>query len=89
MHSISPREQVLMQAALQPFVDGSISKTVSLRGKNTADAVDEIFRTAYELGLKGCTVFPQNARPGVLAQRAGGRLVQPALHCCDAEREMD
>lgn len=89
MHSISPREQVLMQAALQPFVDGSISKTVSLRGKNTADAVDEIFRTAYELGLKGCTVFPQNARPGVLEQRAGGRLVQPALHCCDAEREMD
>lgn len=86
---IAPREQLLMQAALQPFIDGSISKTVSLGGNTTVEAAGEIFGTAYALGLKGCTVFPQEARPGVLEERAERSLGRPAIHCCDAEREMD
>ena len=78
-----------MQAALQPFVDGSISKTVALPSDATAGTVEEIFRNAYELGLKGCTVFRDKTRPTVVVDRTECATRQPAAHCCDAEREAD
>ena len=53
---VGPREQLLMQAALQPHVDGAISKTVLLPAAGDADA-GEVFRSALGLGLKGCTVY--------------------------------
>ncbi|HJS89384.1 MAG TPA: adenosylcobalamin-dependent ribonucleoside-diphosphate reductase [Steroidobacteraceae bacterium] len=89
LRSISWREQLLMQAALQPFVDGSISKTVALTSGVPRGAVEEIFRAAYELGLKGCTVFRESARPAILADEAQCSSEQPLAHCCDAEREAD
>ncbi|MDE2261341.1 MAG: adenosylcobalamin-dependent ribonucleoside-diphosphate reductase [Gammaproteobacteria bacterium] len=59
--SVSWRNQLLMQAALQPFIDGSISKTVALPGGIAHGAVEEIFHAAHELRLKGCTVFREGA----------------------------
>lgn len=88
LESISWRDQLLMQAALQPLVDGSISKTVALGKDAASGTVEEIFRTAHELGLKGCTVFRETARPAVVAGRAEAFAPQPA-HCCDTEREAD
>jgi len=85
---ISARNHLLMQAVLQPLVDGSISKTVSLPGGAPAGAAQEIFETAYRLQLKGCTVFREEARPGVLAS-SECLDSQRSAHCCDAERETD
>jgi ribonucleoside-diphosphate reductase alpha chain len=87
--SVSSRQQLLMQAALQPFVDGSISKTVALAGEGTPGAVEEIFRAAHELGLKGCTVFPEAARPAVIVDWAQCLVHTPDAHCCDTAREAD
>jgi len=85
---ISPRDHLLMQAALQPLIDGSISKTVSLPSDAPAGAAQEIFETAYRLHLKGCTVFREEARPGVLTESEHPSCERDA-HCCDAERESD
>jgi ribonucleoside-diphosphate reductase alpha chain len=85
---ISPRDHLLMQAALQPLVDGSISKTVSLPSDAPAGSAQEIFETAYGLHLKGCTVFREAARPGVLTESQATSCERNA-HCCDTERESD
>lgn len=87
--SISWREQLLMQAALQPFVDGSISKTLALPSGIVRGAVEDIFRAAHELRLKGCTVFRDTARPAIVSDETPRFAPQPLAHCCDAEREAD
>ena len=63
---VSARDQLEMQAALQPFVDSAISKTVALADNFLASEVPELFRTAYRLGLKGCTIHRAQARAGVV-----------------------
>ena len=72
-----------MQACLQPFVDNSISKTITLLPRATADTVDEIFRQAHAEGIKGCTVF----RPG--SMRGQVIRMRDESHCCGVERECD
>ena len=84
--SITPREQLLMQAAVQPAVDGSIAKTVALEPQSTPEAIGQLFAIAHELGLKGCTVFRAGSRPGALEDRTESA---PSAHCCDIEREAD
>jgi len=63
---IAPRDHLLMQAALQPYVDGAISKTIPLQADFPRAQVAEIFEAAYDLGVKGCTVYRTGARPGVV-----------------------
>ncbi len=88
--AIPAREQLLMQAALQEFVDGSISKTVALGREATLDDVSDVFEGAYRLGLKGCTVFEEGARPGIVATRPPEYILRRAdAHCCEAGREAD
>ncbi|HEX6259523.1 MAG TPA: ribonucleoside-diphosphate reductase, adenosylcobalamin-dependent, partial [Woeseiaceae bacterium] len=69
--SIAPRDHLLMQAALQPYVDGAISKTITLANDSPGSEAATIFEAADELGLKGCTVYRPESRPGVLAARRG------------------
>jgi ribonucleoside-diphosphate reductase alpha chain len=68
---VSVRDHLLMQAAVSPFVDGAISKTVALPQAASRSSVDELFRTAHSLGLKGCTVFRTSVRPSVVEARTG------------------
>jgi ribonucleoside-diphosphate reductase alpha chain len=63
---VSARDQLAMQAELQPFVDSAISKTVALPDDFPASGVAELFRIAYRLGLKGCTIHRARARAGVI-----------------------
>jgi ribonucleoside-diphosphate reductase alpha chain len=63
---VSALDQLEMQAALQPFVDGAISKTVALPDDFPVSEIPELFRTAFRLGLKGCTIHRTQARTGVL-----------------------
>jgi ribonucleoside-diphosphate reductase alpha chain len=69
--SIAPRDHLLMQAALQPYVDGAISKTITLAKDCARSEMGTIFETANELGLKGCTAYRPESRPDVLADRRG------------------
>jgi ribonucleoside-diphosphate reductase alpha chain len=76
-----------MQAALQPFVDNSISKTINAPADCPFADFRQIYDLAYDKGLKGCTTFRPNAVTGaVLTEGAGGA---DAPHCCVLEREAD
>lgn len=86
--AIAPGEQLLMQGALQEFVDGSISKTVALGSGATPDEVREVLERAHRLGLKGCTVFRQGVRPGIMTTRPPEYILRGQdPHCCDMQRE--
>ena len=76
-----------MQAALQPFVDNSISKTINVPQSYAFDDFTRIYDLAYDQGLKGCTTFRPNPVTGaVLSEDASGA---EAPHCCVLEREAD
>lgn len=59
---ITPADHLKMQAIVQNHVDGAISKTINLPSQAEPQEVEQAFRLAYELGLKGCTVYRQGTR---------------------------
>lgn len=65
-HQIDPLERVRLQAAAQRYVDQSISSTVNLPASASRDVVGQVYRSAWELGCKGITVFREGSRVPVL-----------------------
>jgi ribonucleoside-diphosphate reductase alpha chain len=63
---VSAAAQVAMQAALQPHVDNAISKTTNVPSDVPLDEFRAIYRSAWEQGLKGCTVFRPNRVTGAV-----------------------
>lgn len=64
---ITPDAHLMVQAALQEWVDSSISKTINIPTDFPYEDFKEIYMKAYELGLKGCTTFrPSEHFTGVL-----------------------
>ena len=67
---ISPTQHVDIQAAAQKWIDSSISKTANVPTAYPFEEFKDIYRYAYEQGLKGCTTFRFNpeAFQGVLVK---------------------
>ncbi len=59
-------QKVKMQGAIQKWVDHSISVTVNVPESTTVEKVKEIYQTAWEVGCKGCTIYRDGSRSGVL-----------------------
>ena len=59
-------QKVKMQGAIQKWVDHSISVTVNVPQETTVDMVKKIYQTAWEEGCKGCTIYRDGSRSGVL-----------------------
>lgn len=58
--------KVKMQGAIQKWVDHSISVTVNLPNEVSEELVADVYRTAWESGCKGITVYRDGCRDGVL-----------------------
>lgn len=58
--------KVKMQGKMQKWVDHSISVTVNLPNDISEEMVSEVYRTAWECGCKGITVYRDGSRTGVL-----------------------
>ncbi len=65
---ISAEEHVRMQAALQAFVDNSLSKTVNFPAGATEEDVATAYMLAWELGCKGITVYVTGSRDKVVLE---------------------
>ena len=76
-----------MQAALQPHVDNSISKTINVPQHLPFDEFSRIYDLAYDKRLKGCTTFRQNPITGTILSETSD--ADDAPHCCMLEREAD
>ncbi|RPI33225.1 MAG: adenosylcobalamin-dependent ribonucleoside-diphosphate reductase [Chloroflexota bacterium] len=65
---ISAEEHVRMQAALQAFVDNSLSKTVNFPPDATEEDVATVYKLAWELECKGITVYVTGSRQKVVLE---------------------
>ena len=61
--------KVKMQGAIQKWVDHSISVTVNLPNSVSEALVADVYRTAWESGCKGITVYRDGCREGVLLDK--------------------
>lgn len=75
-----------IQAALQPWIDNSISKTINVPRDTAFEDFKQIYDSAYDMGLKGCTTFRPNPATGAVLSEGAG---MEAAHCCAPEREAD
>ncbi len=62
--SITPMGHVRMMAAVQPFLSGSISKTVNMPESATVADVEEIYFEGWKLGLKALAIYRDNCKVG-------------------------
>lgn len=58
--------KVKMQGSIQKWVDHSISVTVNLPNNVSEKLVADVYKTAWEVGCKGVTVYRDGSRTGVL-----------------------
>ena len=65
---ISAEAHVRMQAALQAFVDNSLSKTINFPANATTEDVANAYLLAWELGCKGITVYVTGSREQVVLE---------------------
>src|SRR6185503_13114134 len=59
---LAPEEHVKVQAAIQRWVDSSISKTCNLPASYTVGQTREIYELLYRLGCKGGTIYRDGSR---------------------------
>ena len=64
---IAPKDRIAMQNVWQNSIDASISSTINLPETATVEDIKDIYMTAWEMGLKGVTVFRNGCkRTGIL-----------------------
>jgi ribonucleoside-diphosphate reductase alpha chain len=66
-------EHIGMQAAIQEWVDASISKTINVPEKTPFEAFRHVYSMAYDLGCKGVTTY----RPNTQGQEIRGSILEP------------
>jgi len=86
-HDLAPEVHLQMQAAIQPYVDNAISKTINIPEEFDFVVYQSVFEQAYAMGLKGCTTFRPNPVTGSVLSVEAGKTARP--HCCDIDREAD
>jgi len=65
---LKPMDHVRMQAAVQEFVDSSISKTINCPEDISFENFKNIYLEAYEQGCKGCTTYRPNDITGAVLE---------------------
>ena len=74
-------EKVKMQGAIQKWVDHSISVTINLPNDVSEELVNSLYIEAWKSGCKGCTVYRDGSRSGVLISTKKSDKKEEECHC--------
>lgn len=58
--TLAPTDHLKVQAAVQEFIDSSISKTINCPEDMSFEAFKDVYSLAYDWGCKGCTTYRPN-----------------------------
>ena len=88
--------KVRMQGRVQKWVDHSISVTINLPNSVNEDLVNQLYVEAWRCGCKGCTVYRDGSRSGVLLatdskkkKKENNQCMQPPIIVAKRPRELD
>lgn len=83
--SLTPEDHIRMQAAVQYWVDSSISKTTNVPENISFEDFQDVYKLAYDMGCKGCTTYRPNditgsiltvpEKPAPEAEPEGGSMI--------------
>jgi ribonucleoside-diphosphate reductase alpha chain len=65
---LAPADHLIIQAAMQRYIDASISKTINVPAEISFEAFKDVYLQAYELGCKGCTTYRPNEITGAVLE---------------------
>lgn len=68
-NDINWKDRLEIQSVIQQFTTHSISSTINLPKKTTKEEVSDIYMNAWDMGLKGITVYVDGSRDGVLINK--------------------
>jgi ribonucleoside-diphosphate reductase alpha chain len=87
-NDLSPENHVEVQAAIQKYVDASISKTVNAPATHSVEDVKRLYTLAYDLGCKGIAYMREGSRDGVLTRTASVPKEEDKTQVADATPEV-
>ena len=76
-------QKVRMQGRIQKWVDHSISVTINLPADVTEDLVNSLYVEAWKCGCKGCTVYRDGSRSGVLLSTDNKKKKKEDCNCME------
>ena len=79
VEDLTPTEHVAMQAAVQDYIDSSVSKTINVPVDTPFEAFKDVYLQAYESGCKGCTTYRPNPITGAVLVASGEEPDAPAV----------
>jgi ribonucleoside-diphosphate reductase alpha chain len=66
-----PEDHIAMVKAVQPYIDGSISKTVNIAADYPYEDFKALYLEAWSVGLKGLATYRPNAIRGAVLEFSG------------------
>jgi ribonucleoside-diphosphate reductase alpha chain len=90
-------QKIKMQGRIQKWVDHSISVTINLPNDASEALVNELYVQAWKSGCKGCTVYREGSRSGVLVsvdkkkkkKKKGAECMEPPVIMSTRPRELE
>ena len=88
-------QKVRMQGRIQKWVDHSISVTINLPADVNEELVDKLYIEAWKSGCKGCTVYRDGSRSGVLVstqktkKKEDANCMEPPVIVAKRPRELE
>jgi ribonucleoside-diphosphate reductase alpha chain len=86
-------QKVKMQGRIQKWVDHSISVTINLPNEATEELVNQLYIEAWKSGCKGCTVYREGSRSGILlaldSKKKEKECIEPPIIVAKRPRELD
>jgi ribonucleoside-diphosphate reductase alpha chain len=86
---LTPEEHVRVQAAIQRWVDSSISKTSNVPNHYTVEQVSDLYKYMYELGCKGGTIYRDGSRDEQVLMLKGDERAESEMAAKSKEKESD